>query len=135
MFFSSGCVSYVREGYSERACRENYVDQNVVSVPFCPHLHYITVLWPCKLFPQCNVPSGPSVLKGDWLQSRSFGGGLKTSIFQSLAVLSGAVGAKLPLCAPSGKVLKFHSVARTNAPFPRVWSQISLGFVALVCGI
>lgn len=70
--FSSGCVSYVREGYSERAYRENYIDQNVVSVLFCPHLHYITVLWPRKPFPQRNVPSGPSVLEGRWPQSRSF---------------------------------------------------------------
>lgn len=64
--FSAGCVSCVREGYSERACRENYVDQNVfvVSVLFCPHLNHITVLWPCKRFPHCDVPSGPSVLKG-----------------------------------------------------------------------
>ena len=58
-----------------------------------------------------------------------------TSIFRSLAVPSGAAGAKLPLCAPLGKVLKFLSVARTNTPFPRVWSLISLGFIALLCGI
>ena len=58
--FSSGCVSYRREGCSERACRENYVDQNVaiVSMLFCPHLHDITVPQPCKPFPQCNVPLG-----------------------------------------------------------------------------
>lgn len=58
-----------------------------------------------------------------------------TPIFWSLAVPSGAVGTKLPLCVPLGKIQTFHSVARTSAPFPRVWSQISLGFIALVCGI
>lgn len=37
--FSSGCVSYRREGYSERACREHCVDENVfvISVLFFPH--------------------------------------------------------------------------------------------------
>lgn len=62
-------VSYVTEGYTERAHRENYVDQNIVLVLFCPPLHYITVLWPCKPFPWCNVPSGPSILKADGCNS------------------------------------------------------------------
>lgn len=122
VFFSSGCVSCWRPGYPERACGENCVDQNVASVLFCPHLH---VLWPYNPLSQSDVPWGPSALKGDSHNPIHLEMDLMTSVFWSLAMPRGAVGTKLPLCAILRKIFTFHRVARTNAPFPRVWSQIS----------
>lgn len=51
----------------EKAILKGPIDRTmlIVSVLFCPHLYYIAVLWPCKPFPWCNVPSGPSILKAD----------------------------------------------------------------------
>lgn len=88
----------------------------VFLVLFCPHSCYVTVLWPCKPFPQHKISSGPSVLKGDGPSPTP----LEVDPYVSGSVpgsaLRGPVAPGHLLCVPSGKVLKFCSVAGMNAP-------------------